>query len=311
MSGGFKDLQSILRTMDRPPLTFLSLTVSEQRDDRNTQQPTSDCKRQQPTSACQATHRQVKHPLCQSDAWTLTTTESTVALNSSKAHVFHALEQLLEQCDPVDVSNLVHEVKTKLANRCYILNAQRSFLLDLPPELLVEIGSLVLASQPYRKKHQFRRENLPSAPDLRTATHTAPTLTLKTHHMLHCDRPHLGRCDADREEVASASQGTNHNHRHAHSSLRAEAEQGRFHRSSTRVRYLRAPLGDASRICWVTDVPWPHQSRETTQALLLREPQPHRERACEVYGYQITEGSGMPCQPGRRQGDLGPGEGED
>ena len=85
----------------------------------------------------------------------LTITGSAVAPDDSKAQIFRALEQFVEQCEPSDVSTLIHEVKIKLAKRCYILNTHRSLLLDLPPELLVEIGSLVLGSQSHRGKRWF------------------------------------------------------------------------------------------------------------------------------------------------------------
>lgn len=73
--------------------------------------------------------------------------ESTIAVNDSKAQVLLAFEQLLEQCDEDDVPELVNQVKTKLARRCYALNAHQCRLLDLPPELLVRLGEFVLKSR--------------------------------------------------------------------------------------------------------------------------------------------------------------------
>lgn len=72
---------------------------------------------------------------------------SAIAVNDSKAQVLLALEQLLEQCDEHDVPELVKQVKTKLARRCYALNAHQCRLLDLPPELLARIGNFVLESR--------------------------------------------------------------------------------------------------------------------------------------------------------------------
>jgi hypothetical protein len=88
--------------------------------------------------------------------------ESAIAVNDSKAQVLLALEQLLEQCDEDDMPELVNQVKTKLARRCYTLNAYQCRLLDLPPELLARIGKFVLESQHGSPtKHWFTRGIFP------------------------------------------------------------------------------------------------------------------------------------------------------
>ena len=62
-------------------------------------------------------------------------------------HIMQTFEQLLEQCDPDDIPEMVARLKTKLARHGQTLNSRQSLLLTkLPPELLVEIGRSVLGN---------------------------------------------------------------------------------------------------------------------------------------------------------------------
>lgn len=85
-----------------------------------------------------------EEPISLARTWKLTSLDSTVVMEDSKVHVLLATEQLLEQTNPKDLPELVDQVRTKLAQRCYKLNANQSLLLNLPPESLVEIGKQVL-----------------------------------------------------------------------------------------------------------------------------------------------------------------------
>jgi hypothetical protein len=84
-----------------------------------------------------------------------------MAIENSKAQVLLALEQLLEQCEPENVPGFMNDVKTTLAKCSYVLNANRSLLLNLPPELLVEIGNLLLLSKPSHGKRRFTKRIFP------------------------------------------------------------------------------------------------------------------------------------------------------
>lgn len=74
--------------------------------------------------------------------------------------VIRTLEQVLQQCNPNDIPGLVKDIKIKLAQRCYALNDQQSLLLNIPPELLVEIGKHVLESKEevLESPHSGRRD---------------------------------------------------------------------------------------------------------------------------------------------------------
>lgn len=74
----------------------------------------------------------------------------------------HTFEQLLEQCNPDEIPEMVARLKTKLARHRQTLNSQQSLLLiKLPPELLVEIGRHVLGKVTFKADKAWFRQVLP------------------------------------------------------------------------------------------------------------------------------------------------------
>ena len=85
-----------------------------------------------------------------------------MAAKAPQTHIMQTFEQLLGQCDPDEIPEMVARLKTKLARHRQALNSQHSLLLTkLPPELLVEIGRFVLGEVTLKGDKAWFRQVLP------------------------------------------------------------------------------------------------------------------------------------------------------
>ena len=79
-----------------------------------------------------------------------------------ETHVLQTFEQLLEQCDPEDIPEMVTRLNIKLARHRHTLNSQQSLLLaKLPPELIMDIGERVLGEHSLNSDKRWFRQVLP------------------------------------------------------------------------------------------------------------------------------------------------------
>ena len=100
-------------------------------------------------------------------------------------HIMETFEQLLEQCEPDEIPEMVARLKTKLARHRQTLNPQQSLLLHkLPPELMVDIGERVLGSIPHKGDKSWFRKVLPL---LQTCVHLRAQLRPLLHTPLVCE----------------------------------------------------------------------------------------------------------------------------
>jgi hypothetical protein len=84
--------------------------------------------------------------------------EPYTSATASKEHVAQTFKQLLEQCDPSEMPEMINQLTLKLAYHRRTLNSQQSPLTKLPPELILETGELVLGKGSLeRDKFQFRK----------------------------------------------------------------------------------------------------------------------------------------------------------
>ena len=79
-----------------------------------------------------------------------------------ETHVLQTFEQLLEQCDPEDIPEMVTRLNIKLARHRHTLNSQQSLLLaKLPPELIMDIGERVLGEHSLQSDKRWFRQVMP------------------------------------------------------------------------------------------------------------------------------------------------------